>query len=235
MLSCLVSGQSIHAADPATSPLVRTAAFTADQTRPSERQVRGEQRDQVDRLLAQSMPPNTAEGSGETILVGFLLSTPESDEEDVTKQYGLELVKRSTDESPNRRIVVFRVPDARAVADVLAALNADPRVISAQINVRYGLPEQPPSGPEISELKEDPPVKGEKRQASRPGRKIAPPAKAEARAAERLNTAQATRAAGPIPPMKMSSQQGSLAARNHAALRWPTADEPFVNVGMTNK
>jgi hypothetical protein len=37
------------------------------------------------------------------------------------------------------------------------------------------------------------------------------------------------------PAMGQVMGQGSLVATKQAALRWPTADEPFVNVGGTNK
>jgi hypothetical protein len=99
---------------------------------------------ELDWLLAQNAPQQATEESGETILAGFPLATPESIEEDVAKQYGLQLVRRLTPESLNRRIVVYRIPDSRAVADVVAALKVDQRVSSAQANVRYSLAAQQP-------------------------------------------------------------------------------------------
>jgi hypothetical protein len=155
----------------------------------------------------------------------------------VAKQYGLQLVRRLTPESLNRRIVVYRIPDSRAVADVVAALKADQRVSSAQANVRYSLAAQQPPGAEVSNLEQpaDPKAKQEKARASRGNRKIALPAREQTRPQERLEDARRTRTVKPTPAMKISREQASLVAGNHAALRWPTAGEPFVNLGLTNK
>ena len=197
----------------------------------------GDKQRELEWWLAQNTPLKTGEGSAETILAQFPLSAPESVEEDVAKQHGLELVRRFTIEFLNKRIVVFRVPDARAVTDVVVALKADQRVDSAQANFRYGLPEQQPPEREINELKQSPApnAKQEKRHTSPSGRKIALHAKSRVEAEERLKTAQVTRTAKPIPTITRSRQAGSLVTGNHADLRWPTADEPFVNVGMANK
>ena len=96
----------------------------------------------------------TRGGNAETILAQFPLSALESVEENVAKQHGLELVRRFTIGSLNKRIVVFRVPDARAVADVVDVLKSDPHVDSAQANFRYGLPEQRSPKREFSQLKQ---------------------------------------------------------------------------------
>jgi hypothetical protein len=229
---CLLGGPSTRASDlePLSQP--RIAAFTDDPLPSSKHQERAEL---SDGLLAQSPPLSTVEQRKETILAGFPLATPESVEEAVAKQYGLEIVRRLTIESLNQRLVVLRLPDSRAVADVVAALKADPRISSAQINARYALPEPQPSGPpRISDDKQDAHAKGEKRQASSPSRKTAPPARAAAKPEDRPKAAQVTRAAGPIATMN-TRQQRSLVTGNHAALHFPTADEPFVNVGMRNK
>jgi len=227
------------ASDHETSPRrVHSAAYTGGSTQASGRFTDHEVgNDEVNRLLAQGAPLTESEGSGETILVEYPLSTPESVENDVAKQHKLELVRRLAGASLNKRIVVYRIPDARAATEVVAALKADQRVSSAQPNLRYGLPRQQPPEAEISELKPSPDnsAKQEKRHASEPRpRSIAEP-KSKAQPEHRRKPAQATRAAGGIPAMARSGQRGSLVAGNQAALRWPTADEPFVNLGVTNK
>ena len=238
MSFCFVSGPS-HAADLNGPPGVHVAAagFGDDSTRNSKLLVLGHGQRELEWWLAQNLPLKPAEGSGATILAGFPLSSPETTEEDVAKQHGLEVVRRFTLESLNRRIVVLRIPDARAATDVVAALTADQRVSSAQVNARYELPAQRPQEREIGERKQspDPNAKQDQKQASPPAGKIALPTKPQTKAADRLNAPQATRTAAPIPSVTRSRQQGSLVTRNHAGLRWPTADEPFVNVGMTNK
>jgi len=234
---CLVGGHSVQASDLDTSPQrVRSAALTDDATRASKRGGDGEQGDEADWLMAQSVQPNPAEGNGKTILAGFPLATPEDVEEEVAKQHGLELVRRFTLESLGRRIAVFRVPDARDVADVVIALKADQRVISAQANARYEPQKPPAADAEISGLKPspEPNAKQAKGHASAPGRKSAVAAPARAKPEEARKTAPAARTAGPAPPLR-SRQPGSLVAGNQASLRFPTADEPFVNPGVTNK
>jgi hypothetical protein len=228
----LASTQHLYASDLVMSPQLRTAALSGGQTRPSQRQVRDEASDQLDWLLAQGLPVTAAQGNSQTILAGFPLSTPESVEEDVRRQYGLELVRRFTIEPLDKRIVVFRVPDARAPSDVLAALKSDPRVSNAQLNAIYELPKQEPSAPQIGELKQAPAPKEEKGRASRPDRKVNLSSRGEAKPESRSDAAPATRPAKTNPP---SGQQAALTTRSQGALRWPTADEPFVNVGMTNR
>jgi hypothetical protein len=227
-----MGGQCLHASDLDASPqVVRSAALTDEATRASKRSGGGEEGDEADWLVAQGVPLNAPEGSGETILAGFPQSTPETVEEEVGKQHGLEIVKRFTLESLERRIVVFRIPDARAVADVVAALKADQRVSSAQASVRYAAPKPQTPDTRISEPKRppDPHAKQGK------GRKGGVATRSPARPEEAPKTAQVARTAGPPPPPLRSRQQGSLVAGNQASLRFPTADEPFVNPGGKNK
>jgi hypothetical protein len=112
--------------------------------------------------------------------------------------------------SLGKRMVRFRIPDARSDTDVIAVLRADQRVSSAQPNYRYYLPDRSPI--EISGLKEQPQAKAIKE--------------------KRLASAQRRGDGKTVPALQRS---GSLVAGNHMSLRWPTADEPFVNVGMRNR
>jgi hypothetical protein len=234
MSFCLAGIQSAPAADPAGSQgtHVAAAAFDNNPTRSSNRSVRGDGQRELELWLAQL--PNTT--SGEKILAGFPVSAPESVEEDVAKHHRLELVQRLNLESLGKRIVVFRVLDTRAVADVVAALKADHRVSSAQANVRYEVPEQNQPETQIGELKPspEPNAKHDKKNASRSGRRIALPGRSHAKPQDNLKPQRATRTVAPI-RLVGRAEQNSIVTRSHAALRWPTADEPFVNVGTTNK
>lgn len=193
--------------------------------------------EKLGRRLAQGPSPDEAVGSGETILAGFPASAPESVEEDVAKAHALEIVRRFTIESLDTRIVVYRAKDARTAADVVAALKQDLRVASAQVNMRYGLQQRAPP--------QDAADRGKKASA----RDAARQAKVRPAAPDRKNrisetppgTGHSDAAPGAMaarsapPPLRPSQRQGSLVTSKQAALRWPTADEPFVNVGVTNK
>jgi hypothetical protein len=212
LLFSLAGGQSAHASDWGPSPGVRIATVTTYASPLSARHDLP-QSDEI-WLLAQSAP--TAAGGQtdrEAIIAAFDSSASETVEEDVAKAYGLELVARLTKDSLGKRIVHFRIPDGRHVTDVIALLHADRRVSTAQTNFRYQLLEQPPT--EISSFEQDPQV--------RASQKTGP---ASVRTQGRGRTALKT------PALRRA---GSLVVGSYTSLRWPTADEPFVNVGMTNR
>jgi hypothetical protein len=208
-LSALSLGPAVLAADRA--PLQARIAAVHTSAMPSERRDRV-QSDEI-WLLAQNAPAAAPDQSGDVILAFFDDSTPETIEEEVAKAHGLEVVSRKTLTLLGMRMVRFRVPDARTVTDVIAVLLADKRVTSAQANFRYRpLKQQPPT--EISSLKEHP---------------------ARASQKKRLASTQRPgdgRVANKIPALRPA---GSFVAGNRVSLRWPTADEPFVNVGMRNR
>jgi hypothetical protein len=162
-------------------------------------------------LLAQNAPAAAPDQSRDAILAFFDESTPETVEEEVAKTHGLEVVSRKTLTVLGMRMVRFRVPDARSVTDVIAILRADKRVASAQPNFRYRPLLQPR---EVSQAKEHPKARASHKRGlaatQRPGR---------GRVAINLSALPA----------------GAPVARNRVSLRWPTADEPFVNVGMSNR
>jgi hypothetical protein len=161
------------------------------------------------------------------IVVTIPLGAPESTEQDVATQYGLEAVERRSSQVLEQRIIVYRVPDGRAQADVLRLIGADARVSSVQPNFQY-LP-SPTRGPNpvIASRQRDgtPPVKGKRRATAAAG-KAEPDRRRDA--TPRLALAEET-APRPMP----RETTASLAPRSRTSalggnLAWPTADEPFV-------
>lgn len=161
------------------------------------------------------------------IVVTIPLSAPESTEQDVASQYGLEPIERRNSQVLDQRIIVYRVPDGRVQADVLRLVGADARVSSAQPNFQYQpLPVRVPD-PIIAGRQRDDTAPGKtKRRATVAASKIETPRRRAATA--RLALAAET------PPRPMPRETtASLAPRSRTSalggnLAWPTADEPFV-------
>ena len=105
-------------------------------------------------LLAQHRPSTTQNdaASEDTILVAIVLSVPQSVDEDIAKQYGLELLDRTELPDLNLRIVQFRVSGNRAIAPVLSDLRNDQRIRRAQQNAQYSVPSHGSPAPGISRL-----------------------------------------------------------------------------------
>ena len=95
-------------------------------------------------LLVQSAQSRTPSATPheELVLAAFPSSASESLDEEVAKTHGLEIAGRNTMSSLGLRLVRYRIPDGRSLSNVVERLKADPRVESAQANVRYALPEQ---------------------------------------------------------------------------------------------
>lgn len=72
-----------------------------------------------------------------TILAALHASAPESTEEELAKQHGLDIVRRVTLSSLDLRVITYKVRDSSASAEIVQRLRADPRVSSAQANVVY--------------------------------------------------------------------------------------------------
>jgi hypothetical protein len=220
----------------ATRSSARIASASPDPTAPP---VRHGTRNSVANGEKESTRDSTAAanpGSRE-VLATFALSSPESVEEEVAKELGLQLVERSQAFDLGYRIVRYRVPDDGKIAGVIARLRADPRVGKAQANVQYTLPEEHPPPTAVSDLKERTGEAAGERQGPASRRTVAAPTspkKAQrklggpATAAEIVAAAEGGRKQG-------SRHKGPLASGGHAALRWPTADEPFVNVGAASR
>ena len=93
-------------------------------------------------LLAQHHPATKSDATtgDDTILVALASSVPTSVDEDLARQYGLELLDRSELPELGLRIVQFRASGNRATGPIITDLRNDQRVRRAQLNVRYGLP-----------------------------------------------------------------------------------------------
>ena len=160
--------------------------------------------------LAQAMPVG-ARADAEGILALFDASEPTTVEEQVAEAHGLAIISRLTLEPLGKRVVRFGVPDARSTTELVAELSADSRVSSAQPNFRYQMPGQSP----ISGLR--PRLKGRAEKAKR--------------RAGRLHLDDSK-----IRTRRFAWQRrGSLVAGDQAWLRWPTAGEPFVDLGVRDR
>ena len=106
-------------------------------------------------LLAQHHPATKSDATtgDDTILVALASSVPTSVDEDLARQYGLELLGRTELPELGLRIVQFRASGNRATGPIITDLRNDQRVRRAQLNVRYGLPVQGVPTPEVGRLK----------------------------------------------------------------------------------
>lgn len=87
----------------------------------------------------------------DTILVALASSVAQSVDEDIAKQYDLELLERTELPALGLRILQFRAPSSRPTGPLLSELRNDHRIRRAQINAQYGQPSQGAS-PEIGRL-----------------------------------------------------------------------------------
>jgi len=162
-----------------------------------------------ERPLAQAMPVG-ARADAEGILALFDASEPTTVEERVAEAHGLAIISRLTLGPLGKRVVRFRIPDARSTMELVAELSADSRVSGAQPNFRYQMPDQS----RIGGLR--PRLEGVDKANRLAGR-------------QRLDD-------GTTGTRRFAWQRrGSLVAGNQASLRWPTAGEPFVDLGVRNR
>jgi len=197
------------ASDLGASPNAHVAAVSTDPAVPKNR-LEGLGSDEI-WVLAQSAATAAGQSEGDGVLALFDASAPETVENEVARAYGLELVSRLTVPTLEKRMVRFRIPDGRSIAEVVAVLRADQRVSSAQPNFHYHFPNQSPIA--IGKLQQHSP-------RARHAKGVAP--------AERAVDARTAK----VPTLQ---RPGSLVADNQRSLRWPTADEPFVNLGVRNR
>ena len=169
-----------------------------------------------DWLLVQSVPLVGAPGE-DLVLVEVLESVPESVEERIAREHGLQLVTRLTVGGPGRRIVVYRAFDGRSPAEVVAALKRDQRVSSAQTNAVYRLPRAAPAQGAIND----------RETTTRHLRKAGETATVATKGSGPTSGPRAT--AG---EQVMALPRSAIVTNDHARLRWPTADEPFIDIGM---
>jgi hypothetical protein len=203
VLFALMGGGPVLAMDFGAPADMRVAAVSTDSISPNER----DQRLSVDGIWLLAQNAAVAAGQGEGVLALFDTSTSEGIEDEVAKAHGLELVSRLALPSLDKRMVRFRIPDGRSVEDVITVLRADQRVASVQPNFRYRRPHQPTR--EITRLEQ--PAEVKTRQARGSG----------VRRVDGKTTIK-------MPTLRGA---GSLVAGNQRSMRWPSADEPFVNVG----
>lgn len=123
----------------------------------------------------------------DVILVALTLSTPKAVDEDIAKQYELELIDRTELPALGLRILQFRTAGNRPTAPIVAQLRNDQRIQRAQHNAEYAAPPQSP--PAISRLNGPPEVEVAPEAMRQPDRK--PPAVAK--------TAQKLTAQAPVP------------------------------------
>ncbi len=172
------------------------------------------------------------------IIVAIPITAPDSTEEDVAAQYGLELLEQRTSRVLARRLVVYRIADERPQAEVLKQIGADVRISSAQPNLEYMPPLEQPADPVVASRprKETQPEKIaptataaaaklglDRRRASARRLALAPESKPKSTPRALLREESTT----PSPPSRISSLGGKLA--------WPTADEPFVGTLRSNR
>jgi hypothetical protein len=161
------------------------------------------------------------------IVVTIPLTAPDSTEQDVATQYGLEPVERRDSQVLEQRIVVYRIPQGRAASEVLRQVGADARVSSAQPNFQYEpLPVRMPDPIIASRQRDDTLPSKAKRRATAAASKIETPRR-------RAATARVALAEETLPRPMPRETTASLAPRSRTSalggnLAWPTADEPFV-------
>jgi hypothetical protein len=163
------------------------------------------------------------------VIAIFPSSTPQGVEEEVANAHKLEFVRRLDTASTEGRVALYRITDGRAAAEVLAALNGDVRVSAAHENVRYSLPPQMPAPAAVSGAKPSP----TQRHASRPDAKPNLSDRAP-QTVQRLGEARDRGVANSAAILR-SGQRSGLLTSKQMALRFPSADEPFVNIGGRSK
>ena len=234
-LTCLwLADSRVSEAAEAETIEVAAAALDGDTGRGSKHGQAEPSDGELQWVLAQ-LTPADGTSQGEMVLAIFAASTPAHVEEEVAKAHKLEFVKRLSAGTAEKRIVLFRITDGRSAADVVAALERDARVSKAQPNVRYALvPQSPPSPtpsppPKLSPRAGTPsePARHAKRQTAKVERRRETPAPAAKDGPEIALKSP--------PASRRSEQRSGLVASSQTALRFPTADEPFVNIGTRNR
>jgi hypothetical protein len=147
----------------------------------------------------------------EAILASFDASEPTTVEEEVANSHRLAIVSRLTLEPLGKRVVRFRIPDARSTMELVAELSSDARVNSAQPNFRYQMSDRS----RISGLRPQP-ARGANKQ-------------------KRLAAGQCPNDSKTRSKRIALQRRGPLVAGNQDSLQWPTAAEPYVDVGARSR
>jgi len=162
------------------------------------------------RPLAQPTPAGVR-ADEQAILASFDASEPTTVEEEVANAHGLAIDSRLALEPLGKRIVRFRIPDARSTMELVGELSADARVNSVQPNFHYQMPDQP----RISGLRPHH-ARGANKQ-------------------KRLAAGQCPNDSKTRSKRIALQRRGPLVAGNQASLQWSTAAEPFVDVGARSR
>jgi hypothetical protein len=105
----------------------------------------------------------------DTILVAFARDIPQTVEQDIAQEYGLELVERTELEELDLRIVQYRSINNKPVSTILSELRHDQRVRKAQRNVMHTLPgSSPPPVASANEKTAPPPPQATARREADP-------------------------------------------------------------------
>ena len=188
-------------------------------------------------LLVQNGAPakSDAEFGDDTILVAFAFSVPESIDEDIAKEHGLELVDRTELSSLGLRVVRYRAQANSPIAPIIANLRKDQRISSTQASVEYRLPSQNGPPTEANQQKDRPGVTRQAKRAN-PPRGLDGKAAAVIRVAPKFAGQPSINEPAVTPNGKrLDKGERPLASAGQMALRFPSADEPFVNVGVANR
>jgi hypothetical protein len=136
------AAQKAAANDPPRTSLTRLAALNDSFTSsPGRQHAPALRREDIWRLVqgAEGGKSDAAANDG-TVLAIFALSAPEGAEEDVARQYGLELVEQTNLGSLGMRLARYRVPNGTLMVTVVERLRADQRISEAQANLVHAAP-----------------------------------------------------------------------------------------------
>lgn len=227
---CLGKGQMHAVAEPYASPAASPAVAAFGNGDATGKPNRGaEAKIELNWLLAQ-LSSTASKEDGARVIAIFPSSTPQGVEEEVAKAHKLEFVRCLDTGSTDGRAALYRITDGRAAAEVVAALNGDLRVSAAHENVRYSLPPLVRTPAAAVSVAKPLPTQ---RHASQPDSKPKLSDQAS-RTARRLGEAPDRAGANSTATLR-SDQRRGLVTSKQMALRFPTADEPFVNVGGRSK
>ena len=130
-------GKTAHATDPRPETRLRVAAIGEAVTPQRDAAGARELWQLVQETTTDQGAPVQVAADAATILAAFHASAPESTEEELARQHGLEIVRRLTLSSLDLRVVTYKLRDGSISAEILERLRADPRVNSVQANIAY--------------------------------------------------------------------------------------------------
>lgn len=163
------------------------------------------------------------------VLVTVSLSAPKSLDDEIARDHGMTIMDRLNVLALNSRVIRYRIPDGRSLEDVMAALRADRRVGTFQPNMAYEAPREPEAVPEPQRIakhaKEPPP-------AARLPADIDSPVRPGARQQPVDQIVFADTAQSAAARDKTRAKPSRLSS-NSSGSRWPSPDEPFIEIGPT--